>query len=153
MYLANSGSSCWLNENKTQYDEEYIKSQSQKMDKSYKRAVRLMDEYYDILDKIEKLIEKEKFNNAEKMYIELDKVLRKIENNDFFKVFILPMNRVQYKHLADSIDSLNEIKDPIEKGRKIVESFRSFMDLCRKGIENIRDVYQDMREVILSYEG
>lgn len=142
----------WLNENKTQYDEEYIKSQSQKMDKSYKRAFRLMDEYYDILDKIEKLIEKEKFNNAEKMYIELDKALRKIEHNDFFKVFILPMNRVQYKQLADSIDSLNEIKDPREKGRRIVGSFRDFIDLCRQDVKNIEEIYKELKDTISNYE-
>jgi len=143
----------WLDGNKTQYDKEYLKSQSEKMDRAYKRAFKLMDEYCDILDKIEKLIEKEKFNSAEKMYIELDKALRKIEHNDFFKVFILPMNRVQYKHLADSIDSLNEIKDPFEKGRRIVESFRNFVDLCRRDVYNIKDVYQSMKEAILSYEG
>ncbi len=33
----------------------------------------------------------------------------------FFKVFILPMNRVQYELLANSIDSLNEEKDPVKK--------------------------------------
>lgn len=143
----------WLEGNKTNYDRDYLKSQSEKMDRAYKRALRLMDEYYDILDKIERYIEKEKFNKAEKMYIELDKALRKIENNDFFKVFILPINRVQYKALADSIDSLNEIKNPTEKGQKIVKSFRSFMDLCKNKGKLLENDYEEMKETILSYEG
>lgn len=143
----------WLEGNKTNYDRDYLKSQSEKMDRAYKRALRLMDEYYDILDKIERYIEKEKFNKAEKMYIELDKALRKIENNDFFKVFILPINRVQYKALADSIDSLNEIKNPTEKGQKIVKSFRNFMDLCKNKGKLLENDYEEMKETILSYEG
>lgn len=141
----------WLDGNKTQYDKEYLKSQSEKMDRAYKRAFKLMDEYCDILDKIEKLIEKEKFNSAEKMYIELDKALRKIEHNDFFKVFILPMNRVQYKHLADSIDRLNEIKNPVEKGKRIVESFRDFMDICKRSAEEIEDIYRELNANISSF--
>lgn len=143
----------WLNGSKTDYDREYLQSQIEKMDKSYKRALRLMDEYYGILNKIERLVEKEKFNKAEKMYIELDKALRKIENNDFFKVFILPVNRVQYKTLADSIDKLNEIKNPKEKGQKIVKSFRNFMDLCKRKGKLLEDFYVEMKETILSYEG
>lgn len=134
----------WLGGNNTNYDEEYIKFQSEKMNRAYKRAFRLMDEYYDILDKIEKLIDKEKFNKAEKMYIELDKALRKIERNDFFKVFVLPTNRVQYKMLADSIDSLNDEKNPTEKGRRIIVSFKSFMDLCKKCVEEIEEPYKEM---------
>ncbi len=55
------------------------------------------------------------------MYVKLDKVFSKIEKNDFFKTFILPMNRVYYKLLADSIDSLNEARNPIEKGKKDIE--------------------------------
>ena len=141
----------WMKGNKTQYDKEYLKNQSENMDRAYKRAFRLMDEYHDILDKIEKMIEKGKFNSAEKMYIELDKALRKIEHNDFFKVFILPMNRVQYKHLADSIDSLNEIKDPFEKGRRIVESFRNFVDLFKKCIDKIETIYQEMSTNIKNF--
>ncbi|NLY76510.1 MAG: motility associated factor glycosyltransferase family protein [Tissierellia bacterium] len=141
----------WLEGNKTMYDKEYLKAQSEKMDRAYNRAFKLMDEYYNILDKIEKLIEKENFNKAEKMYIELDKALRKVEKNDFFTTFILPMKRVQYKLLADSIDSLNEEKNLAEKGRRIVNSFRNFMDLCKKDMFNLKEVYEEVNETIRKY--
>ena len=131
----------WLEGNKTQYDKEYLRIQSDKMDRAYKRAFKLIDEYYNILNTIEKLIKNQNFNQAEKTYVKLDKVLRKIERNDYFQTFILPMNRVHYKLLADSIDSLNEEKNPTEKGRRIVESFRKFMDLCKSDMEGIEEVY------------
>lgn len=141
----------WLEGNKTQYDKEYLRIQSDKMDRAYKRAFKLIDEYYNILNTIEKLIKNQNFNQAEKTYVKLDKVLRKIERNDYFQTFILPMNRVHYKLLADSIDSLNEEKNPTEKGRRIVESFRKFMDLCKSDMEGIEEVYCEMRENINKY--
>lgn len=140
----------WLEGNKTQYDKEYLKTRSEKMDRAYEKAFKLIDEYYDIINTIEKLIKNQNFNQAEKTYVKLDKALRKIERNDYFQTFILPMNRVHYKLLADSIDSLNEEKNPMEKGRRIVESFRRFMDLCKWDMEGIEEVYNEMKDTILS---
>jgi len=82
------------------------------------------------------------------MYIKLDKVLRKIENNDYFKIFILPMNRVQYKILADSIDSLNEEKDLYNKGLRIIEDFEEFMNICNEDIKMMDPIYEEMKEDI-----
>ncbi|SHD76647.1 motility associated factor glycosyltransferase family protein [Schnuerera ultunensis] len=135
----------WLEGNKTQYDKEYLKTRSEKMDRAYEKAFKLIDEYYDIINTIEKLIKNQNFNQAEKTYVKLDKALRKIERNDYFQTFILPMNRVHYKLLADSIDSLNEEKNPMEKGRRIVESFRKFMDLCKWDMGKIDEIYSEIK--------
>ena len=142
----------WLEGNKTQYDKEYLRLQSEKMDRAYKRAYKLMDEYYDILNTIERLIRNQNFNQVEKTYVKLDKALRKIERNDFFITFVLPMNRVHYKVLAGRIYDLNEIKNPIEKGMKIVDSFKKFMDVCKIDVDRIKEVYDEMKEGILGYE-
>lgn len=141
----------WLEGNKTNYDKEHLKSQSEKMDKAYERALKLIDEYYDILSTIEKLINNQNFNQAEKMYVKLDKVFGKIEKNDFFKTFILPMNRVYYKLLADSIDSLNEARNPIEKGRRILSGYRGFMRMCKRDVDRVEEVYGEMRETISEF--
>lgn len=138
----------WLHGNKTSYDREYLKFQTEKMDRAFKKAKKLVDEYYDILNKIERLINNRNFNEVEKKYVELDKVLGKIERNKFFKTFILPMNRVQYKILADSIDSLNAEKNPAIKGKRIVNSFRGFMDICRSDMEMVESIYREMKEEI-----
>ena len=143
----------WLEGNETNYDKEYLKFQSEKMDKAYERALKLINEYYDVLSTIEKLINNQNFDQAERMYVKLDKVFGKIEKNDFFKTFILPMNRVYYKLLADSIDSLNEARNPIEKGRRILSGYRGFMRMCKRDVDRVEEVYGEMRETILHYEG
>ena len=139
----------WLEGNKTNYDREYLKSQLEKMDKAYDETKKLVKDYYSALGKILMLIKNKNFNQAEKMYVKLDEVTTKIENNDFFKTFILPMNRVNYKILVNSIDTLNAEKNPLTKGLRIVDSFKNFIELCNKDIEMIEPIYEEMKEEII----
>jgi hypothetical protein len=141
----------WLEGNNTKYDKEHLNLKLRNMDRSYDRALKINKEYSNILDRLDKLINNRNFIQAEKMYTKLDKELKRIENNDFYKTFILPMNRVQYKILADSIDSLNDIRDPYVKGKTIIESFKRFMDICVEDIEMIDPIYEEMKEEINKY--
>lgn len=141
----------WLDGNRTNYHKEYLKSQTKRMDKSYTNALKINKDYNSILSKIQKVINNRNYLQAESLYVKLDKQLRKLENNDFYKTFILPMNRVQYKVLADSIYNLNEEKNPYKKGKKIVNSFRGFIDICTKDTEMIEPIYDEMKKVILNY--
>lgn len=138
----------WLEGNKTNYDRDYVKSQIENMDKAYDETKKLIKEYYSVLDKILALVKNKNFNQAEKMYVKLDEVTTKIENNDFFKIFILPMNRVNYKILANSIDSLNAEKNPSIKGLRIVDSFRGFIEICNRDIKMIEPIYEEMKQEI-----
>lgn len=141
----------WLGRSKTNYDKDFLIKQFNKMERAYNRVLKINREYIDILNKIERAINNRNFSQAENLYIKLDKELRKIENNDYYKTFILPMNRVEYTILADSIDRLNDEKDLCKKGQLIVESFRNFIDLCTKDIETIDPIYEEMKESIQNY--
>lgn len=138
----------WLKANKTNYDIEYLQVQSETMDKAYKIVLKLINEYYDILDRINKLINNRNFNQAEKMYVKLKKLLDEIKKNDFYATFILPMNRVHHKLLADSSYGLKRERNPVKKGRKIVNNFRQFMNVCESDINKIQSVYEEMNEKI-----
>ena len=141
----------WLEGNKTSYSKEYLQSQLEKMDKAYKKAIKLIDEYHELLSTIEGLIKNGNFKQVEKMYIKLNKAFGKIQQNNFFETFILPMNRVQYKMLADSIHRLNEERNPAEKGKRIVDSFRSFMNLCKRDLDGIEEVYKELKMSISGF--
>lgn len=142
----------WLDGNKTSYDKDYLVSQSKGMDRAYANALKINKEYKSILAKIKKAINNRNYIQAENLYIKLDKELRKIENNDFYKTFILPMNRIQYKVLADGIDGLNEENNPYKKGKKIVDNFRRFIDICTTDIEMIEPIYNEMMEYIKAFD-
>lgn len=136
----------WLNNNKTMYDHDHLNRQIKRMDRAYKNALDLNEEYTAILGKIEKAIQTRNYKQAENHYIKLNTALRKIEKNDFYITFILPMNRVHYKVLVDSIDSLNLEKNPKLKGEKIIHRFRNFMTICKQDISMIETLYKEMKE-------
>lgn len=141
----------WLEAKNIEYDKEHLKNQSANMDKSYKSALKINKGYRTILNKIEKAINSRNYAQAQKLYVKLDKELKRIEHNDFYKTFILPMNRVQYKILADSIESLNEEKNPQEQGKRVIKSFSNFIDICANDIEMIEPIYNEMKESINEY--
>ena len=143
----------WLEGNKTNYKKDNLDSQRKKMDIAYKNALKINRDYKEIIKKIEIAMNTRNFKQAESLYIKLDKALKRLENNDFYKIFILPMNRVEYKMLADSIDSLNEKSNPLEKGISVVESFNLFMKTCEKDIDMIDEIYREMNQAIDEYIG
>ncbi|MDF2949157.1 MAG: hypothetical protein K0R07_1184 [Sedimentibacter sp.] len=140
-----------LEKNKTRYNKEYMASQSRNMDKSYQNALKINKEYKAVLNKIEKAINNKNYTQAQNLYLKLDKELKKIENNDFYKTFILPMNRVQYKILADSIESMNKEKNPDEQGKKVITSFSNFIDICIADIEMVKPIYEEMNQSIYEF--
>lgn len=139
--------------NKKNYDKDYLELKLNKMDREYSKVPKINKEYNTILNKIDRAIKNKNFPQAEKLYSELDKALRKIENNDYYKTFILPLNRVEYKMLADSIDGLNEEFDLIEKGKRLLEKFSRFMYICTENIEMLEPIYEEMKEEINKYIG
>ena len=143
----------WLHKLTTNYDPEYLKHQMERMDRACQRVQRLTNEYEEILKIIERLIGNGNYREAEKMYVKLDKALGKIERNKFFTIFLLPMNRVQYKILADSIDSLNAESNPARKGQKVVERFKHFIDVCKRDLLVITPLYEELKGEILAYKG
>lgn len=139
----------WLSDDKTIYDQEFLHSRIKSMNKSYKNSLKINQEYIAIVEKIDKAIHNRNYTQAENLYIKLNKALRKIERNDFHQTFILPMNRVQYRILTDSIERLNSEKNPKIKGEKITKSFRKFIEICTTDIEILTPIYEKMIEQII----
>jgi len=139
----------WLDRGQTNYDEEYLKLKLEKMDRAYADVLKINRDYYNVIDTIDKLIVNGNIAQAEKMYNKLNRELKKLENNDFYKIFILPMNRVEYKILTDNIKRLNNEKDPYKKGMEIIKSFGKFMNVCAKEVGEIKLVYDKMRADVI----
>ena len=141
----------WIECKVTKYDIDYLRSQSKKMDKEYENALKLIEEYYKVIESIRTFINNKNYSQAEKMYVKLDKVFSKIEKNSFFTTFIIPRNRVSYKTLVNSIDSLNEEKDQDLKGNRIINGFKNFMDLCKNDIDELLPIYEELKNNIYEY--
>ena len=46
---------------------------------------------------------------------------------------------------------MNEEKNPREQGKRVVESFANFIDICTDDIEMVEPIYNEMNESINEY--
>lgn len=138
----------WLKCKGWDYNQENLEIKLTQMDQSYEEAILINKKYKKVLKKIEKALKEQKFTKAEKLYIKLNDQLIKIEKNEFYLNLILPMNRVHYKILSDSIDCLNEELNSNKKGNRILKVFRDFITACEVDIELIDPMYKELRKKI-----
>lgn len=147
-FTENSITHHWPKYIEPDYDIDYARDRFSLMNNSLITARRLVEKLTIILNQINKLIRYKTYNKLEKKYNELDKVLSEIEKNDFFSIFILPMNRVMYKLLAESIEMMNQIIDPSDKGVIIETRFRKFIEACSRDIDMVEPIYEEMNEAL-----
>lgn len=141
----------WLECNKTNYDKDFLVNQMNKMDKELRAVFKICKEFPNILAKIDKLLNNRNYSQVEKMYNKLDEEFHKIEGNHFFKTFILPMNRVEYKLLGKTMTSLKEEKDPIKRAKTIIHHYRNFITICIRDMEMITPIYNSLNEAITRF--
>lgn len=139
----------WLDCQGSKYNQEKLKSKIADMDQAYKEALQINKQYKEILEKIEITLRNQKFTKAENLYLKLNNQLIEIEQNIFYIKFILPMNRVHYKILVDSIDSLNEELNSNKKGNRILKSFRDFITICEADIKLIEPMFEELKGNII----
>lgn len=136
---------------KNNYNLDSLKNNREKMGMEFNNIEKIIRDYHDVLEKIDRLTNNGNFKQLENMYAKQDEQLRKLENNDFYKTFILPMNRVQYKFLVDNIDNLNSIKNPLLKGKKVYREFKVFILGCEQTKNSIKEMYLDMDKDIIDF--
>ena len=143
----------WLNIENASYDKVYLELQKRKMKVAYNNLRKINRDYKIIIRKIEKALVNKNLNQIDKLYPKLDEILKKIKYNDFYRVFILQMNRTEYQMLADLATNLNEKGDPLEKANEVVKHFTNFIILCEKDIDMIDEIYREMNQAIDDYIG
>lgn len=141
----------WLDGDKTNYNKEELKRKVKSMDLALEDSYRWIKEYNANLYKMFELVRNRNFKQLDIMYNKLDISITALESNDFFITFILQMNRVQHKLLADAVKISKIEKDIYKKHMDLLNNYKGFIDKCSLDIELIKPIYEKMRGNILEY--
>lgn len=141
----------WLEGDRTNYNEESLKKKVELMDRALDEAYRWIREYNTNLYKIYDLVRNRNFKQLDTMYNKLDISIIALESNNFFTTFILQMNRVQHKLLADAVKISKLEKDIYKKNMDLLNSYKGFIDKCSGDIELLKPIYEEMKNDILNY--
>ncbi|GGE36233.1 hypothetical protein GCM10011391_13800 [Pullulanibacillus camelliae] len=146
-YLHGQKISDWsLKENK--YNLSEIKNRQQTMDASLIQYQQLREQLIKTLKKIELYRLNIEKDQAEQLYVNLDKTFKNIKNNDFFSTFIQPMVRVYMEINSKKIQSVRFNKNLKQKNNTVVKSFSKFLSECDNCFMSIMKYYIQMREQI-----
>lgn len=102
------------------------------------------------LEWIRKLKIEQKINDK---LSELDQHFRQMQNNLFFKMYLLQNNRTNYETLYSFVESLRVENNVWIKTQKTAELFGDFVYRCHFEMENISQAFEEMRAHIKSYIG
>lgn len=141
----------WIDGERTNYNKEVLKNKVESMDMALEDSYRWIQEYNANLYKMFELVRNRNFKQLDIMYNKLDISIRALESNDFFTTFILQMNRVQHKLLADAVKISKMEKDIYKKHMDLLNSYKGFIDKCILDIELIKPIYENMKKYIYEY--
>lgn len=91
------------------------------------------------------------FKKVSKQYTKLHFNLKRIEDNDYSALFILPAMVQEYHGLIRKIEHLNSIEDKEEQANSIYSEFDFFAKEYKKTLESIEPRYQEMIEYLKEY--
>lgn len=133
----------------TDCDIEYLKNQNQKMNQSKKQYESIVRDIEKTLSKTVTLARNRNFNQLERSYNALNNLYEKLISNDFFNVFVYPINRVSWQYFSDQINMLSPNTSALKRADTIINEYKRFIFVCKKSVrEIIDDLYNDLQRQI-----
>ncbi len=134
----------------SQYSKSLIKERQEFLDQQFIELKNIISRLVNILLEMERFFElgqEKDLNNHFKKY---DKEFKKLEKNQFYKMFLQPMLRVEFEITSKQIQSVRFDRDVMKKGNKILEGFTKYITNCQQELNKILPLYKQIRHQIPS---
>lgn len=142
----------WFTSEKgSNYSKTVIIDKKEKMEDSYHEFIKVLEKAINLISDIDNEVKKKNKNSINKLFLRHDEVIKEIQNNLFYKVFISPMNRVRYEVLNKSVEKIRNEMDPVERGKRVTKAFGLFLNDCRNALEILKHYYCEMHNSIENY--
>lgn len=109
----------------------FMKRQADRMERSQSVTHELIMQLSALLFELELRARKEQTHRLRDLFDRFDASFKSLQQEDFFQVFVMPMNRVQYEMLYGQVESLRLEKDPSRKAARMFELFGELILQCR----------------------
>lgn len=140
----------WWNAVDAPYNLRDVQKNKQTMEKELKNLEELVHSLAKNLRDLEHYAKRRSTEKLNKLFIIFDKLTKKLRRNDFYNVFLLPMNRVQLGLFEKEIEKIKFIADPVAKAEAVVESFGRYLQGCHEDLQKIAPLVLNMHQEIES---
>lgn len=141
----------WLVGSKTNYKKQTLENKAKSMDISLEALDYIIKEYKANIQTMAKLFVNRNFKQLDLMYNKQDAIIRALELNTFFRIFLQQMNRVHYELLYNDVRRLKTERNINEKHKNLLNNYQIFINRCIKDLEDIRPIYEEINQTIADY--
>lgn len=141
----------WDEKAEGEYDRKYMAKRIKEVAADRDILERYIASCKTILKEIEKERKLGHYDRLRKSYVKLNLALKRLEENLFSTLFVMPIKEVGYKNLVDKIEYFNEIQDPAEQAQTIWQEFNRFLTEYEPTYKKLTEDYKQMEAAMQDY--
>ncbi|MFC4387029.1 motility associated factor glycosyltransferase family protein [Gracilibacillus marinus] len=140
-----------LNLQDNRYDSDYIDNKIHELKDELTELETIFNLVLKQIRKLDNFAQVKDESRLTRAFVEFDQTMEQLKKNKIFKIFIQPMSRNRWDILVKSIQEVRFNQDLIIKAKKIVEVVANYMYYCKKDIEMIAPMFNNMTDLLLRY--
>ncbi len=141
----------WFPAETCDYDREYLFRQHAVMEEDYRSLPETITRLSKAFSALEGLGPGANHGQLQKQISRLDRELKELNRNQFYKVFIQSNRRVELELIAKGIDEVRFETDPVEKSEKITKLFKCLVTSLPGDLETMSKEYEMMKQFITAF--
>ncbi|MGI6684016.1 MAG: 6-hydroxymethylpterin diphosphokinase MptE-like protein [Bacillota bacterium] len=126
----------WL-QAENQYDETFLKEKLLVLSSEKTKLIKALNDLREIFNEINAIINKSDSDRAKRIFPKFDRAFSLVIKNDFYKVFLFPMNRVHFDLMLKRRNEIRFEDNQINKAQKTIEEYGKFIYVCEKDLEMV----------------
>lgn len=140
-----------FDKNQSGYDLQYMRTQLQHIHLEYSSFLSLFDNFAKSLDKLKRLTDYREINKLSSSLTKVEQLFYEILNNQFYRVFLLLMNRVRIEWMIKQVEQLRSYPDIIQKANQVFVELKKFYSKTKEDLEQINPHYQKMIQQVMQF--
>lgn len=141
----------WFPAATCEYDGEYLQQQHKKMEAEYRSLPETISRLTKAFSALEMLGPGGNSAQLHKQIDRFNRELRKLNRNQFYKVFIQPSRRVELELIVKEIDEIRFETDPVHKSEKITKIFKRLVTNLQSDFQTMAKEYETMKQFVTAY--
>lgn len=138
----------WYEGTKTAYDLDTLTQQVGRMKTEYESFTNLFNKVTSNLRKMDTLSKFNELNQLRKEFPRLDNAFKKLSDNDFFQVYIMPMIKADQNILQRQAQVIRETANVQEKVKITVQTFVGYLHAVEEAFVTIEDLFLKIQQYI-----
>jgi hypothetical protein len=134
------------------YQRDYLQEKLAVLESEKEKLLQALNEMTEVFKELDHAIKTADSQKAAKSFPKFDKVFAKISKNLFYRIFLLPMNRVHFEIMANQKRDIRFVADEILKAEKVLEEIGKFVYVCRKDFEGMIPLWQGIFQALRQNE-